>query len=845
MKTTVACLLLVLFQGVSGNDDVVFGIGNKIMPITSRRIRGDRKHLNEMPRRLSASSSKKSKKSQDKSACPSDAREVCDEEGGTTIYLCHVYEDELGLVQEEDICIKETKVEKYLEKHEYVACGRCTPSWIEDLRGLLVDEDILSILSESSGGLELHAVLPSLILGTISVSGNQVQFEVEPDRNTIEITGTFIADSGTIPDNALIQAFGPTGLSSTSTIDQSTGDFSIALTDLPIGNFPYVLVALLDPETSDTGTDRKLASASSGSSTTVWVSDWECPVPVSATLTWTGGRTSDIDLHVTEPDGTQVWYGHMEGTYGFLDHDDVEGYGPENYFAAEADEGSVFNVKVRAYDMDEDRFARWSLVGKVFGEEVWTESGTFTSTGQSSAMFPLNASSDEEFEGEGWKVGNWLIEYGRKGQAIYEAPKSFSQRVCKLVSRYTRIAGDKIFVEYPAGLIVDIMSPANEELSTTCKYTQDKKYGGKLLVSVCGFGLGAQGSSETALGIQGCVCGPKCALQDIQGSSIENIVLTQSGCYERENKMTATGMGVFEKDVSKSRILQWVQSKVSKKLKVSGKLVLELSHSALHDSLTKGGHACEGGGCPPEDKTTLAHDFQTKATAQGGAIFFGYPGLKFTLSAVNIGSIAGSYEGVSGDVCLSFNVKGSVELKVAGGLDIEVEAWGKKKFWGNIITATCSLDLAMTTCDGIDIDFEDCEFKLFEEEENVDGYRQLKKKKNKKKDEKDDDVLSNADIAGMGLTLDNILWNEVELECSDVGYECGSFYVESGEKDCGTCEEGLECRDTEEGGTICGEPDTDENDFGDLFAATSTKAPTSTSTKAPTATKAPTKSAKV
>lgn len=43
----------------------------------------------------------------------------------------------------------------------------------------------------------------------------------------------------------------------------------------------------------------------------------------------------DIDLHVTEPDGTHVYYGNRLGTTGQLDRDDLVGTGPENFYVCD------------------------------------------------------------------------------------------------------------------------------------------------------------------------------------------------------------------------------------------------------------------------------------------------------------------------------------------------------------------------------------------------------------------------------------------------------------------------------------------------------------------------------
>jgi hypothetical protein len=51
---------------------------------------------------------------------------------------------------------------------------------------------------------------------------------------------------------------------------------------------------------------------------------------LTVTLTW--GSQPDVDLHVIEPDGFHVYYDNKQGNSGYLDVDDVNSYGPENYF---------------------------------------------------------------------------------------------------------------------------------------------------------------------------------------------------------------------------------------------------------------------------------------------------------------------------------------------------------------------------------------------------------------------------------------------------------------------------------------------------------------------------------
>lgn len=52
----------------------------------------------------------------------------------------------------------------------------------------------------------------------------------------------------------------------------------------------------------------------------------------TTTLTWDG--SGDVDLHVTEPDGTHVFFAIKQGVTGYLDADNTSGYGPEHYYAS-------------------------------------------------------------------------------------------------------------------------------------------------------------------------------------------------------------------------------------------------------------------------------------------------------------------------------------------------------------------------------------------------------------------------------------------------------------------------------------------------------------------------------
>lgn len=66
-------------------------------------------------------------------------------------------------------------------------------------------------------------------------------------------------------------------------------------------------------------------------------------------LSW--NSDSDIDLHVVDPFGERIYFGHTTSqSGGYLDRDDVDGYGPENiYWGSNAPDGK-YTVYVHYYD---------------------------------------------------------------------------------------------------------------------------------------------------------------------------------------------------------------------------------------------------------------------------------------------------------------------------------------------------------------------------------------------------------------------------------------------------------------------------------------------------------------
>lgn len=53
--------------------------------------------------------------------------------------------------------------------------------------------------------------------------------------------------------------------------------------------------------------------------------------PITLTMTWNIDQ-SDVDLHIYEPNHNHIFYKNMKGTSGYLDLDNITGYGPEHYY---------------------------------------------------------------------------------------------------------------------------------------------------------------------------------------------------------------------------------------------------------------------------------------------------------------------------------------------------------------------------------------------------------------------------------------------------------------------------------------------------------------------------------
>lgn len=112
---------------------------------------------------------------------------------------------------------------------------------------------------------------------------------------------------------------------------------------------------------------------------------------ITVTLTW--GSEPDVDLHVTEPDGTHVYYQNMQGYAGYLDLDDVTSYGPEHYYVAcDTLETGTYSVGVNYYEGTGAETAQVQVSTADGNTRTFTQS-LFTAVGDSGNSSPIGVAT--------------------------------------------------------------------------------------------------------------------------------------------------------------------------------------------------------------------------------------------------------------------------------------------------------------------------------------------------------------------------------------------------------------------------------------------------------------------
>ena len=224
-----------------------------------------------------------------------------------------------------------------------------------------------------------------------------MDFEMPRAGNSLELDGYFIPSAPvvTIPSGTVVRIYAQDGLHATSTVNVASGYFRVTITDMPPGGIP-ILFTFASPSYDGINNGPfilKLATSpppgTFASPNFAYVKNSNsCAPAVSFTLAW-NGPSSNLDLHVFEPSGTEVYNSNKIGTSGSLDVTDASGYGPENYFAPHATSGQRFRAQVHGSSMNKDATVVWTLQARTNGELLWTKTGIFTRANQDSAIFEV------------------------------------------------------------------------------------------------------------------------------------------------------------------------------------------------------------------------------------------------------------------------------------------------------------------------------------------------------------------------------------------------------------------------------------------------------------------------
>jgi len=211
---------------------------------------------------------------------------------------------------------------------------------------------------------------------------------------------------GGIPNGTTVRIYSADGHAATTSVDPMSGYFSAAITDVPPGRTIF-LMTFSSPEYDGSANRRlELDNATTwvkkkpGTSGVVAVPEtssrihktpcplWSdrtelCDAQLTFKLTW-DQPTSDLDLHVVEPNGAHVYYGNKSGDDGFLDVDDTDGYGPEHYIAGTVTTGNDYAAYVHCFsvNMDEPPIS-YMLTGRLGETIVWTQEGSLADDEQS------------------------------------------------------------------------------------------------------------------------------------------------------------------------------------------------------------------------------------------------------------------------------------------------------------------------------------------------------------------------------------------------------------------------------------------------------------------------------
>jgi hypothetical protein len=219
----------------------------------------------------------------------------------------------------------------------------------------------------------------------------------EAVNSILYLEGTFVpgdAIGGVIPNGTLARVYSQNGLHAQSAVD-SVGSFSLTLTDIIPGRTPFFLT-FSSPHFDGRRNRRRALEQAAATPTLFWcINNGECSSALTFKLTW-DQPTSDLDLHVVEPSGLEVYYGQMTGDFGALDVDDVDGYGPEHYMAPFVEGGQSYVATVHLCNVAEDVLPiNFTLEAHHESKVLWIHSRSFVSDNEYSEEFPVTIETDD------------------------------------------------------------------------------------------------------------------------------------------------------------------------------------------------------------------------------------------------------------------------------------------------------------------------------------------------------------------------------------------------------------------------------------------------------------------
>ncbi|MDA3812800.1 MAG: PEGA domain-containing protein [Candidatus Cloacimonetes bacterium] len=146
--------------------------------------------------------------------------------------------------------------------------------------------------------------------------------------------------------------------------DPYTGDSAI-LSINGVDSEIYVSYGYFDETISIAAGENELQMRANGPEGDTGVSDiitvyGDFTAPEIEVVLWWNTPTADIDLHAWNPAGEWCYYGNPVISDGFLDIDDIEGYGPETFAVQTANVG-VYDIQINCFSLDSDNYSDASV----------------------------------------------------------------------------------------------------------------------------------------------------------------------------------------------------------------------------------------------------------------------------------------------------------------------------------------------------------------------------------------------------------------------------------------------------------------------------------------------------